>query len=222
MRNISAILLGILAAAAWGCCSCESQDGGLKPLFGENLSGANYNKGVWSISDDGVLSATKDEIIFTNKDYKDFELELEFKLFSGSNSGVVVYCTDTSKWIPNSLEIQIADNRKFNKDKWTCGSIFGLVSAEWDTTMPLETWHKMKIRCKGQIINVWIDGKHTAEMDMSKWTDLTTNPDGTKIPPWIAKIKKSEAPTVGKIGLQGKHGDASINFRNVFVLEIAK
>jgi hypothetical protein len=80
----------------------------------------------------------------------------------------------------------------------------------------------MKIRANGQMVDVWINGQHATQMDMSKWTDAKINPDGSKMPPWIAKRKKCELPTVGKIGLQGKHGKALINFRNVKIRNICK
>ena len=57
-------------------------------------------------------------------------------------------------------------------------------------------------------------------MDMSKWVGNKTNPDGSPIPSWLAENKKAEVPTVGKIGLQGKHGNAGINFRNVKIRKI--
>ena len=80
-----------------------------KPLFGKNLENANYNPEVWSETD-GVLGAVKDESIWTKDEYENFELDLDFKTDVGTNSGVVVYCTDTKDWIPNSVEIQIADD----------------------------------------------------------------------------------------------------------------
>lgn len=73
-----------------------------KPLFGKNLENANYNPEVWSETD-GVLGAVKDESIWTKDEYENFELDLDFKTDVGTNSGVVVYCTDTKDWIPNSL-----------------------------------------------------------------------------------------------------------------------
>lgn len=58
----------------------------------------------------GVLAAVEDESIWTKTEYENFELDLDFKTDVGTNSGVVVYCTDTKDWIPNSVEIQIADD----------------------------------------------------------------------------------------------------------------
>ena len=53
-------------------------------------------------------------------------------------------------------------------------------------------------------------------MDMSKWTSGKVNPDGSEIPSWLPK-PFAELPTKGYIGLQGKHGDSLIWFRNVKV-----
>jgi len=60
--------------------------------------------------DDGVLTATEDQCIWTKKAYENFALDLEFKTDDGTNSGVIVYCSDLENWIPNSVEIQIADD----------------------------------------------------------------------------------------------------------------
>lgn len=191
---------------------------GWKPLFGTGLSDANYNPDVWS-EKDGVLSAVKDESIWTKTEYEYFELDLDFKTDNGTNSGVVVYCTDTNDWIPNSVEIQIADDywepwekgKSFEK----CGAIYGHLGPRKNKVVkkPGE-WNHMRIRCDGQQIMVILNGKKITEMDMSKWTSGSVNPDGSEIPSWLPK-PFSELPTKGYIGLQGKHGNALIWFRNV-------
>ena len=48
-----------------------------KPLFEGDLSDAIYPEGVWSF-DNGILTATEDQCIWTVDDYDNFELELEF------------------------------------------------------------------------------------------------------------------------------------------------
>ena len=178
-----------------------------KPLFGKNLENANYNPEVWSETD-GVLGAVKDESIWTKDEYENFELDLDFKTDVGTNSGVVVYCTDTKDWIPNSVEIQIADD---HCEKWgngkpyeKCGAIYGHLGAVQDKVVkkPGE-WNHMRIKCAGQHIMVIL-----------KWTSGTKNPDGSDIPSWLPK-PFAELPTKGFIGLQGKHGDSLIWFRNI-------
>ena len=63
-------------------------------LFAPDLSNAAYADTVWSITD-GVLTAAYDENIWTIDDYDNFILDLEFKTADSTNSGVVVYCSDT-------------------------------------------------------------------------------------------------------------------------------
>lgn len=58
-------------------------------------------------------------------------------------------------------------------------------------------------------------------MDMAKWTLARTNPDGSEIPAWLT-VPLAEVPTKGRIGFQGKHGDAPIWFRNIRIKPLAK
>ncbi len=196
-----------------------------KPLFGNDLSGATYNPEVWSQTD-GVLTATKDESIWSTTEYENFELDLDFKTDAGTNSGVVVYCTDINDWIPNSVEIQIADD---HYEKWAdskpyerCGAIYGHLGPRMDKVVkkPGE-WNHMRVKCIGQRISVILNGKKVTEMDMSQWTSGTVNPDGSEIPSWLPK-PFAELPTKGYIGLQGKHGNATIWFRNMKIREITR
>jgi len=215
--------LFILGCATNKCENCECGcQGGWVPLFGGGLSGADYDPQIWSVSKDGVLTATKDVPIFSKKNWENFELEFDFLLDNGTNSGVFVYCSDAKNYVPKSIEVQIADNAKFAKPRTDCGSIYGLVPAEFDTALPVGIWQRMKVRCEGKKIDAWINGRHCSKMDMSKWTDEKTNPDGSAIPPWLAKGKKCDLPTCGKIGFQGKHGKANISLRNIRIKNISK
>lgn len=193
------------------------------PLFGTHLSEATFNPEVWTETD-GILTASKDEAIWTNIEYENFELDLDFKTDVGTNSGVVVYCTDIDDWIPNSVEIQIVDD---HYEKWAdskpyekCGAIYGHVGPKLDKVVkkPGE-WNHIRIKCIGQRISVILNGKKVTEMDMSEWTSGSVNPDGSEIPSWLPK-PFAELPTKGFIGLQGKHGNATIWFRNIKIRNV--
>lgn len=213
----------ILFALSFLLCTTTfsfAKDNKWQLLFGDNLEKAQYNPEVWSMKD-GVLSAVKDESIWTTEEYENFELDLEFKTDHETNSGVVVYCTDIKDWIPNSVEIQIADD---HCEKWgngkpyeKCGAIYGHLGAKQNKVVkkPGE-WNHMRIRCKGKNISVILNGKKVTDMDMNLWTSGTKNPDGSDIPSWLPK-PFSTIPTKGYIGLQGKHGNSLIWFRNVKV-----
>lgn len=194
------------------------KEGQWKPLFGKDLQEANYDPAVWSMKD-GVLSAIKDESIWTKIEYDNFELDLEFKTDVETNSGVVIFCTDTKDWIPNSVEIQIADDyceKWGNSDPtWKCGAVFGHLAAKRDRVVkrPGE-WNRMRVKCIGKDITIELNGEVVTEMDMSKWTSGIENPDGSSIPSWLPK-PFAELPTKGYIGLQGKHGNSLIWFKNM-------
>lgn len=194
-----------------------------RPLFGQNYSEATYNSNAW-YHQNGVIKATEDEMLWAWGEYENFVLSLEFRNEPGTNSGVIVYCTDKDNWIPNSVEIQIADD---HSDKWgnerldfQCAAIFGHLPANTQKVVKKTgKWNKMVVTCKGQQIDVVLNGKKVTSMDMSLWTSGTVNPDGTPIPSWLPK-PFAELPTKGYIGFQGKHGDASISFRNVQIRDL--
>lgn len=193
-------------------------------LFTADLANADKSEGVWTVSD-GVLTASKDQAIWTKRDYDNFILDIEFKTAPGTNSGVVVYCTNTqgSKWIPNSVEIQIADDfaEKWAKSpkSWHCGAIFGRLAPTKSMVKKPGEWNRFTITCRDKKIDVMLNGEKVTSMDMSLWTSAKTNPDGTEIPSWLNK-PLSKHPTKGKIGLQGKHAGAPIWFRNIKIREL--
>ena len=191
-------------------------------LFKADLSDADKPKGVWTVSD-GVLTASKDQAIWTTRDYDNFILDLEFKTASGTNSGVVVYCSDTKNWIPNSVEIQIADDfaEKWAKSPktWHCGAIFGHLAPTKSMVKKPGEWNRFTVRCVDKQIDVVLNGEKVTSMDMSLWTSGKTNPDGSEIPSWLPK-PFATLPTKGKIGLQGKHAGAPIWFRNIKIREL--
>lgn len=192
-------------------------------LFKPDLSDAAYEKGLWSV-EKGVMTATEDKAIWTRRPYNNFILDLEFKTAPGTNSGVIVYASDTANWIPNSVEIQIADDYSEEWSKasptWQCGAIFGRLAAKKQQVVkkPGE-WNHYTITCQEQKIWVTLNGELVTEMDMSKWTSGQQNPDGSEIPSWLNKPLAS-MPTEGHIGFQGKHAGAPIWFRNIRIKEL--
>ena len=140
MRMRSAIVLVLvlsLAIASAAACRKAEENASQAPapkepqwldLFAADLSDAEFPAGIWTVAD-GVLTASEDQAIWTKRDYENFVLDLEFMTAPGTNSGVIVYCSDIANWIPNSVEIQIADDFAEEWAKapatWHCGAIFG-------------------------------------------------------------------------------------------------
>jgi hypothetical protein len=195
---------------------------GWPDLFRADLSDAEFPAGVWTFAD-GVLTASEDQAIWTARDYGNFRLDLEFQTAPGTNSGVIVYCSDIANWIPNSVEIQIADD--FAEEwanqpaTWHCGAVFGHLAPTKSAVKKPGEWNRFTITCLGQKITVALNGEKVTEMDMALWTSAKTNPDGSEIPPWLSR-PLAELPTHGRIGFQGKHAGAPIFFRNIKIKEL--
>ncbi len=227
MKRLALILAlaGVLACGAWAAddeALTHPDTTGWDNLFEDDLSNALKPKRVWTY-EDGVLTASEDKCIWTKKDYDNFVLDLEFKTAEGTNSGVIVYCSNVADWIPNAVEVQIADDhaKKWAESPktWQCAAIFGHLAAKKSAVKEPGNWNRMTVKCVDQQIDVVLNGEHVTSMDMSKWTSAKENPDGSEIPSWLSK-PKAELPTEGKIGFQGKHAGAPIWFRNMKVKEL--
>lgn len=191
-------------------------------LFKPDLSDAKFPKGVWTV-EDGCMTASKDEAIWTQDDYENFIIDLEFKCGDAANSGVIVYASDIKNWIPHSVEIQILDdnNKKWKSAaaNWKCASIFGHQAPTKSVGKAAGEWQRMTCTCRGQSLKIMLNGELVTDCDLSKYTSAKTNPDGTPIPAWLS-TPLSQLPTKGRIGLQGKHGGAPIWFRNVKIKKL--
>ncbi len=195
---------------------------GWADLFKADLSDGIFPRGVWR-SNDGIITAAKDEALWSRKVYHNFIVDLEFKNANGTNSGVFVHGSDMKKWTENSVEIQIADD--FDPEwansppSWQCAAIFGHQAATRHLVKKPGEWNHYTISCIGRKIWVVLNGELVNTCDMSLYTSSQTNPDGTKIPAWLSKPLAS-IELDGHIGFQGKHAGAPIYFRNIRIKEL--
>jgi hypothetical protein len=229
-KHLIILLAGLALGMTLACKKTEETGATAAPspqepqwtdLFAADLSNAEFPAGIWTVAD-GVLTASDDQAIWTNRDYENFVLDLEFMTAPGTNSGVIVYCSDVADWIPNSVEVQIADDFADEWAKspatWHCGAIFGHLAPTKSAVKKPGEWNHYTITCAGKKITVVLNGETVTEMDMSLWTSAKTNPDGGEIPGWLSR-PKAELATKGRIGFQGKHAGAPIYFRNIRIRE---
>jgi 3-keto-disaccharide hydrolase len=229
MKNISLLSLVFLFVFNYGLMAQVSYDKhpntskpGWTNLFNADLSNAIFEKGVWTVSD-GVITASKDEALWSEKAYDNFMLDLEFKNADSTNSGVIVHASDIKDWIPHSVEIQIADDYSSEWSRvapsWQCAAIFGHQASTKRTVKKPGEWNHYTITCVGKKIWVVLNGELVNVCDMSLYTSAKTNPDGTEIPAWLSNPMAS-LPLHGHIGFQGKHAGAPIYFRNIKIKEL--
>ena len=191
-----AVCLGGIAAAGADDAvppKTHPDSSGWQKLFADDLSDAIFPKGIW-FHEDGLLTASEDQIIWTKKAYDNCIIDLEFKNGPNANSGVFVYGSDLKNWMSHCFEVQILDDfgPKWAKvpKSWQCGGIFGRLAPAKQTVKPAGQWNRMTVTCLGPMIYVLLNGEQITEFDLRKWTSATKNPDGSDIPPGFAAASR--------------------------------
>jgi beta-glucosidase len=193
----------------------EPQDGpAWKPLFdGQSLTGWQIIDGTdnaWGAAD-GLLYTTPEGggWLATEAEYADFELLLEFKTPEGGNSGVFIRAPKEGNPAFAGSEIQVlddyADEYKDLQPGQYCGSIYATAAPSERVTRPAGEWQQMRIRAEGPEVQVWLNGTHIVEADLSQHEDkLADHPGLTR--------------ETGFIGLQC-HG-SRLDYRDLQIREL--
>ena len=144
--------------------------------------------------------------------YKNFELELEWKVPKGGNSGIFYFATEEGDYIWQSApEMQVVDDEKHTDGKNTltsAGALYALIAPSVNVVKPVGEFNQVRIKVKNNYVEHWLNGTKIVEYvygsDMM-W-DLVAKSKFNKMPLFA---KASE----GHIGLQGDHG--LIWYRNI-------
>ena len=137
--------------------------------------------------------------------YKNFELELEWKVPKGGNSGIFYFATEEGNYIWQSApEMQVVDDEKHTDGKNTltsAGALYALIAPSANVVKPVGEFNQVRIKVKNNHVEHWLNGTKIVEYvygsDMM-W-DLVAKSKFNKMPLFS---KASE----GHIGLQGDHG----------------
>lgn len=201
-------VLGLALALSTATCAGAAEEDGFIELFnGENLEG-------WSVKGNEAGFQVKDGIIhsktgaggnlmyYTEQEFADFELIVEWRVSPKGNSGVFIRA-DESELQPwsTSFEIQISSEEPARDDSRCTGSLYAYVAVDPRPHERPEEWRTFHIRAEGGNVQVKVDGVEVIDFDMD------TLPD-TK-----------DKPRSGFIGLQDSHGPAGtwIEYRTVKV-----
>lgn len=78
----------------------------------------------------------------------------------------------------------------------------------------------MTLTAQGPTITVVLKGKVVNAIDLTQWKEGKINPDASEMPKWLQGKPWTEMPTKGRIGFQGRHAGAGIQFRKVKLLRL--
>ncbi|MBM3858656.1 MAG: DUF1080 domain-containing protein [Verrucomicrobia bacterium] len=192
---------------------------GFKPIFnGKNLDGWTGAVDACEVKD-GVLAwlAKKGGTLYTNEEFSDFIVRMEFKLPPGANNGLAIrYSGKGGAAYDAMCECQVLDdNYEVNKSKLTGkpvkldprqahGSAYGMVPAARGYQRPIGEWNYQEVTVVGPTIKVELNGTVILDADLSKVTEFMGN-----------------KPHPGKDRLSGHFGFAGHNdvveFRNLSI-----
>jgi Domain of Unknown Function (DUF1080). len=158
--------------------------------------------------------------IVTDGEYENYELELEWKIASGGNSGIIFGVHEDPKFSATYLtgmEMQVLDNIDAADNKLEnhlAGSLYDMIgSKEVSQPKPVGEWNQARIRKENGRITLWLNGTQTADVTIGtpEWEQVLS---ASKFKDWegFAKYPK------GKIALQD-HGDV-VAYRNIRIKEL--
>lgn len=181
------------------------------PLFnGRDLTGWTCKPGAW-IVEKGVLARKGGSDIWTEDQFGDFILELEFMVDPGTNSGVFFRTADIKDCVQTGIEMQVLDSYgKQTPGKHDCGAIYDCLAPRKNVVRKAGEWNHAVITCEGSRINIVMNGDEIIDMNLDEWTEPRQNPDGTKNK---FRTAYKDMPRVGHIGLQD-HG-RPVWYRNI-------
>jgi Domain of Unknown Function (DUF1080) len=183
----------------------------------------DFPTNAWKVENGELrtVAGVKDAVdIITKEKYGDFELELEWKLKPGGNSGIIYRAAEKpapgQSW-HTGPEMQILDDAKHRDGldpKTSAGALYALVAPTNKTLKPAGEWNKVRLVVNGNHVEHWLNGVKVVEAEL----------DSPEVKALIAASKFKDHPGFAKereghIVLQ-YHGD-EVAFRNVRVRKLS-
>jgi hypothetical protein len=177
-----------LVALLVGTCTCVAgpllageDDGWVDLLPGNDLAKHWTTKGNWSINDDGVVTLTPrpgesgwsrfDAYLWSKKQYKDFEIEFDYRVQKGGNSGFYFRVGDQGSPVDKGIEVQIYESHAKGPDEkltdHDSGGIIPGIPPTKNTAKPAGQWNRFHITSRGDKLTVKLNGEVVNEVDLT-------------------------------------------------------
>ncbi len=176
----------------------------------------------WAIENGEMKTIVGGDVcdIITKDIYKDFELELEWKVTSSGNSGIFYRATEEYGVVWQSApEMQVLDDNLHpdgKNPKTSAGSLYGLIAPSPNKVLrPTGEFNQVRINVNGNHVEHWLNGIKIIKYDLVSDSLKTLIADSKfKDFPDFAKAKE------GHIALQ-HHGE-EVWYRNIKIRQINK
>lgn len=172
----------------------------------------------WRV-DSGTITKTGNPAdIITRVPYANFELELDWKISKGGNSGIFYRGTEEYEHIYWSApEFQILDdaNAPDGTNRLTAaGADYGMYPSPAGVEKPAGEWNTARIVVDGRHVEHWLNGRKLLEYDLGS-ADWAARVKASKFSAWPDYGKAA----TGYIGVQG-HEDGTLWLRNIRIREL--
>ncbi len=131
---------------------------------GKTLDGWIGDTKGYVVKDGAITCTPKGQKLYTNKEYSDFVLDLEFKLAPGTNNGIGIRTPTKGDSAYVGMELQVIDNKaekwKNIKDWQKHGAIYGVVAPKTGFLKPAGEWNRQQVIAVGGHIRIVLNG-HT-------------------------------------------------------------
>jgi hypothetical protein len=167
---------------------------------------------AWGIEDGALAWKKGGGNLITKEQFGDFELELEWKISTGGNSGLMfgVDEKDARPW-HSGPEIQILDDSRHKDGKNTLtssGALYALYAPAKRAAKPVGEWNTLRLRVQGGRIESWLNGQQVVDARIGS-DDWNVRVAKSKFAPY----KQFARVSPGRILLQD-HSDP-VWFRNI-------
>lgn len=176
---ISCVLSMMMAVC--GVCAtdaAETEDGFVPMFDGKTLDGWKTT-GNWVVEEDGTVTLKPrpgekgwqryDAYLTTERKYKDFVIDLEFKIGETGNSGVFLRVGDTANHVDSGFEVQILDTHgKPNPGNHDCGGVIRAAAPSKNMAKPAGEWNRYIITCQGTQLKVDLNGEQIIDLALDE------------------------------------------------------
>jgi hypothetical protein len=160
---------------------------------GQDLSGwetVGSRESKWKAEDSVLVNEDTGANIRTTEEFRDFKLQIEFRIPKGSNSGI---------YLRGRYETQVADNYGQEPFSRGVGGVYGHLTPTVNAAKPAGEWNTVEATLIGYRVTIVVNGQVTI--------------DGQLIPGITGGALDSNEAEPGPIYLQGDHGP--VYYRNI-------
>jgi len=181
----------LIAAGSFPAVSAaDEKESPWAALFnGRNLAGwqvVGDPKDCWTVTDGKLHPTVKGGWLSTVEQFADFEIELEFMLAPGSNSGLFLRAPHTGRTSRSGMEIQLIDetSEKYaDLEDWQrSGALYHVQAPQAEAFTAAEQWQTLRVRAEGRQLTVWLNDTEMVDANLDDYPDKEEEHPGLKRP----------------------------------------